>query len=80
MLLLDGKLPTFIPRYRSPELLLGSENYGKEVDVWAIGCIMGELTDGKALFPGETEVDQLYVIQKVLGPLTESQQYQFSND
>jgi cyclin-dependent kinase-like len=34
--------------YRSPELLLMSDNliYGKEVDIWAVGCIMGEITDG----------------------------------
>lgn len=42
--------------YRAPELLL-SPNYGKEVDIWAIGCILGELTDGEALFPGESEID-----------------------
>ncbi|CAK4623631.1 hypothetical protein LEN26_019840, partial [Aphanomyces euteiches] len=56
--------------YRSPELLLGSTKYGKSVDIWAIGCIMGELLDGQPLFPGESEIDQLYMIQKVLGPLT----------
>jgi cyclin-dependent kinase-like len=50
--------------YRSPELLLGCE-YGKEVDIWAIGCIMGELSDGNPLFPGESEIDQLFLIQKV---------------
>ena len=50
--------------YRAPELLL-SNNYGKEVDIFAIGCILGELTDGEPLFPGESEVDQLYCIQKV---------------
>ncbi|XP_070197267.1 cyclin-dependent kinase-like 5 isoform X3 [Littorina saxatilis] len=54
--------------YRSPELLLGAP-YGKAVDIWAIGCIMGELSDGQPLFPGESEIDQLYVIQKILGPL-----------
>ena len=50
--------------YRSPELLLVSENlpYGKEVDIWAVGCIMGELMDGQPLFPGDSEVDQLFVI------------------
>jgi len=32
--------------YRSPELLLSDNDYGKPVDLWAIGCIMGELTDG----------------------------------
>lgn len=50
--------------YRSPELLLVSDElpYGKEVDVWAVGCIMGELMDGQPLFPGDSEVDQLFVI------------------
>jgi cyclin-dependent kinase-like len=66
--------------YRSPELLLGSTSYGKEVDLWAIGCIMGELTDGQPLFPGESEIDQLYLIQKVLGPLTAEQQEVFQKN
>eukprot|EP00291_Cryptomonas_curvata_P028786 CAMPEP_0172208780 /NCGR_PEP_ID=MMETSP1050-20130122/34694_1 /TAXON_ID=233186 /ORGANISM="Cryptomonas curvata, Strain CCAP979/52" /LENGTH=231 /DNA_ID=CAMNT_0012888473 /DNA_START=376 /DNA_END=1067 /DNA_ORIENTATION=+ len=48
-------------------------DYGKPVDMWAIGCIMGELTDGQPLYPGESEIDQLYVIQKVMGPLTAEQ-------
>eukprot|EP00406_Dinophysis_acuminata_P080288 CAMPEP_0179252982 /NCGR_PEP_ID=MMETSP0797-20121207/22490_1 /TAXON_ID=47934 /ORGANISM="Dinophysis acuminata, Strain DAEP01" /LENGTH=319 /DNA_ID=CAMNT_0020960819 /DNA_START=142 /DNA_END=1098 /DNA_ORIENTATION=+ len=56
--------------YRAPELLLGSTHYGKDVDIWALGCIMGELADGQPLFAGESEVDQLFVIQKVLGSLT----------
>ena len=55
--------------YRAPELLL-SDRYSKEVDIWAIGCIMGELTDGEPLFPGESEIDQLFEIQKILGALT----------
>ncbi|BFZ14578.1 hypothetical protein BsWGS_17617 [Bradybaena similaris] len=58
--------------YRSPELLIGAP-YGKAVDIWAIGCIMGELADGQALFQGETEIDQLFVIQKMLGPLPDDQ-------
>lgn len=61
--------------YRAPELLLGDTGYGKSVDLWAIGCIMGELIDGQPLFPGESEIDQLYVIQKVLGPLTQEQRW-----
>jgi cyclin-dependent kinase-like len=63
--------------YRAPELLLGSTRYGKTVDMWAIGCIMGELVDGQPLFPGESEIDQLFLIQKVLGPLTQDQQELF---
>jgi cyclin-dependent kinase-like len=55
--------------YRAPELLLGSTNYGFGVDMWAIGCIMGELSDGQPLFPGESEVDQLYIVQKIIGPM-----------
>jgi len=58
--------------YRAPEILLETGNYGPEVDNWAIGCIMGELVDGDPLFPGDNEIDQLCVIQKVLGPLPQS--------
>lgn len=63
--------------YRAPELLLGSTAYGKDIDIWAVGCIMGELTDGQPLFAGESEVDQLFVIQKVLGPLAPEQMEMF---
>ena len=55
--------------YRAPELLLATGDYDPEVDHWAIGCIMGELVDGEPLFPGENEIDQLCIIQKVLGNL-----------
>ena len=66
--------------YRAPELLLTQGEYGKEVDYWAIGCIMGELVDGNPLFPGENEIDQIYCIQKVLGNLTEEQMNMFYNN
>lgn len=66
--------------YRSPELLLGDTKYGFEVDYWAIGCIMGELCDGQPLFPGDSEIDQLYLIQKVLGKLTSEQSEMFSKN
>ena len=52
-------------RYRSPELLLGAD-YGRPVDVWSIGCIMGEMADGQPVFPGDSEIDQIYTIQKVV--------------
>lgn len=63
--------------YRAPELLLSVQNYGKPVDLWAIACIMGELIDGQPLFPGENEIDQLYLIQKMLGPLPADQKELF---
>lgn len=62
--------------YRSPELLLGAP-YGKPVDIWAIGCILGELSDGQPVFPGESEIDQLFTIQKVLGALPPDQMEMF---
>ncbi|XP_073795612.1 cyclin-dependent kinase-like 5 isoform X2 [Danio rerio] len=58
--------------YRSPELLLGAP-YSKAVDMWSVGCILGELSDGQPLFPGESELDQLFTIQTVLGPLPPEQ-------
>lgn len=45
--------------YRSPELLLGAEKYGAEIDMWSIGCIFGELLKKEPLFQGKNEVDQL---------------------
>lgn len=66
--------------YRAPELVLSSTEYGRAVDIWAIGCILGELTDGQPLFPGESELDQLFVIQKVMGPLTPEQMEMFQKN
>lgn len=63
--------------YRAPELLLGSACYDFSVDMWAIGCIMGEISDGQPIFPGDSEVDQLYVIQRLIGPLTPEHQEMF---
>jgi len=48
--------------------------------MWAIGCIMGELIDGQPLFPGESEIDQLYIIQKIMGSLTPHQKEMFSKN
>ncbi|KAJ3110518.1 Cyclin-dependent kinase-like 3 [Phlyctochytrium bullatum] len=56
--------------YRAPELLVGDTEYGKPVDIWATGCIFAEILTGQPLFPGDTDIDQLYRIMKCLGPLT----------
>eukprot|EP00300_Choanocystis_sp_HF-7_P017786 c19831_g1_i2.p1 GENE.c19831_g1_i2~~c19831_g1_i2.p1 ORF type:complete len:428 (+),score=88.95 c19831_g1_i2:41-1324(+) len=56
--------------YRSPELLLGSTHYTLAVDMWAVGCILAELLDGKPLFPGSSTTDQLKRIVELLGPLS----------
>ncbi|CAO3625760.1 unnamed protein product [Cunninghamella blakesleeana] len=39
--------------YRAPELLLGSRHYTKAIDMWAVGCIFGELLALKPIFKGE---------------------------
>lgn len=51
-------------------MLLQSDSYSKAVDIWGIGCVMGELIDGKPLFPGDNDLHQLCVIQKIVGPLS----------
>jgi len=44
---------------RAPELLLGTKEYGTEIDMWSIGCIFGELCLMEPLLQGKTEIDQL---------------------
>ena len=59
--------------YRSPELLLGTPTYGFDIDMWSLGCILGELLTREPLFQGKNEVDQLSKIFDKLGtPTSES--------
>ncbi|RWS30781.1 Serine hydroxymethyltransferase-like protein [Leptotrombidium deliense] len=53
--------------YRAPEILLGARFYGPSVDVWSIGCIFAEMATKRALFPGDSEIDQLFRIFRTLG-------------
>ena len=53
--------------YRAPEIVLGSNNYSKAVDMWSVGCILGELIVGKAIFPGKSTVNQIERIVHLLG-------------
>ena len=53
--------------YRAPELLVGSNNYDKSVDIWALGCIIPELMTGQPLFPGQTNYETLAFILKTRG-------------
>ena len=43
--------------YRAPEILLGSTSYNESVDMWSVGCILGELVLGKAIFPGKSTIN-----------------------
>jgi cyclin-dependent kinase 1 len=53
--------------YRPPEILLGSQTYAPPVDVWAVGTIFVEMVTKRPLFPGDSEIDQLYKIFRQLG-------------
>ncbi|KAI9179598.1 hypothetical protein H9P43_004926 [Blastocladiella emersonii ATCC 22665] len=53
--------------YRAPELLYGARHYTHAVDQWAVGCIFAELLNGAPLFPGQNDIDQLYVVLCSLG-------------
>ena len=53
--------------YRAPEILLGSTKYTKAVDMWSIGCILGELVIGKALFPGTSTLNQIERVLELCG-------------
>ena len=41
-------------------ILLGTKLYSTAVDVWSVGCIFAEMATRKALFPGDSEIDQLF--------------------
>ncbi|XP_041823818.1 serine/threonine-protein kinase MAK isoform X2 [Melanotaenia boesemani] len=53
--------------YRAPEVLLRSSTYSSPIDLWAVGCIMAELYTLRPLFPGNSEVDEIFKICQVLG-------------
>jgi len=52
-------------------VLMGSRKYSTPVDLWSVGCIFGEMSNGRPLFPGTSDSDQLTRIFKVLGNPTE---------
>ncbi|KAG6919714.1 Cell division control protein 2 [Tephrocybe rancida] len=54
--------------YRAPEVLLGSRHYATGIDMWSVGCIFAEMAmQGQPLFPGDSEIDQIFKIFRILG-------------
>ena len=53
--------------YRAPELIFGAVQYDHAVDLWSLGCVLGEMLQGIPLFQGENGVDQLVQVIKILG-------------
>lgn len=56
--------------YRAPEILLGSKHYSTAMDIWSVGCIFAEMAMHKPLFPGDSEIDELFKIFQLLGTPT----------
>ncbi|CAG7833948.1 unnamed protein product [Allacma fusca] len=53
--------------YRAPEVLLRAAFYSSPIDIWAVGCIMAELYTFRPLFPGTSEIDEIFKICSILG-------------
>ncbi|BDD56330.1 Cyclin-dependent kinase catalytic subunit [Monascus purpureus] len=53
--------------YRAPEILLGGRQYSTGVDMWAVGAIFAEMCTRKPLFPGDSEIDEIFKIFRLLG-------------
>lgn len=56
--------------YRAPELIFGATDYSTLIDMWSVACVSAELIQGKVLFPGDSGIDQLMEIIKILGTPT----------
>ncbi|XP_045037383.2 mitogen-activated protein kinase 15 isoform X3 [Desmodus rotundus] len=54
--------------YRAPEVLLSSSWYTPGVDMWSLGCILGEMLRGRPLFPGTSTLHQLELILQTIPP------------
>ncbi|BCS23769.1 cyclin-dependent kinase [Aspergillus puulaauensis] len=53
--------------YRSPEILLGARQYSTGVDMWSVGAIFAEMCTRKPLFAGDSEIDEIFKIFRLLG-------------
>uniref|UniRef100_A0A1B0D826 Protein kinase domain-containing protein n=2 Tax=Phlebotomus papatasi TaxID=29031 RepID=A0A1B0D826_PHLPP len=58
--------------YRAPEILVASKRYTKGIDMWSLGCVLGEMIRGKPLFPGSSTVNQVERIVSALPDVTQA--------
>ena len=65
--------------YRAPEVLLGSRHYNTAIDMWSVGCIFAEMAMRTPLFPGDSEIDEIFrifrCVYSVREPLTQHTRY-----
>jgi serine/threonine protein kinase len=58
--------------YRPPEALFSNTNYSTPLDLWSAGCVLCELlSDGKVLFKGSSDIEQLFKVLQVVGDVSE---------
>ena len=50
------EVPICTAQYRSPDVLLGSQRFGTDLDMWSVGCVAAELHQRKMLFNVRTVV------------------------
>lgn len=53
--------------YRAPEVILNPREYTKAIDLWSVGCIVGEMFNRRPLFPGTHYIEQVNMIIDVVG-------------
>ncbi|CAE8709598.1 unnamed protein product, partial [Polarella glacialis] len=53
--------------YRAPEVMLLPKHYTSAVDIWSVGCILGEILGRKALFPGKNHIDMVCRVAQTVG-------------
>jgi len=58
--------------YRAPEILLGAKQYSCPVDMWSVGTIVPEMVTGHPMFPGDSEIDEIFKIFRLLGTPNET--------
>jgi len=66
--------------YRAPELIFNAGYYTTAIDIWSTGCVIAELLLGQPIFAGESGIDQLVEIIKVLGTPTKKQIHSMNPD
>lgn len=66
--------------YRAPELIVGCCLYSTKIDIWGLGCVMGEMYMGKPVFQGQEPMLQLREISKLLGPPSEEFIYESNSN
>lgn len=77
----QGKLTEYVCTrwYRAPEIVVDPRNYTKAVDIWSIGCIVGEMLGRKVLFAGKDYIDQMNLIFQALGKPSQEDMNEIAN-